>query len=456
MDGQPSREAPSTGMATRLDAALARLEQIRMTETEIRRLQARQIREIAGFIAERESIDRDLGVSSAPGQYRSMVAEVALSTGVSVITAQGLMSDAFSLVLSHPAVLGAVESGRLRLSAARAVVAETSHLEDESLLRMADQIIAEEAVDVLPGKVRQLAERRVIEIDPDAAARRSVRERADRHVRLVAAGSDMAYLDAYLPVEQAASCWRSLHDHAAARRASGDDRTISRLICDTLVERVTGATSADQLKTDICLVMSDTTLLRLDDKPAQLVGVGPVTAPVARDLATKGRAWLRRLFTDPVDASVTAIDSRRRLVDGSLRRAVLIADQHCRGIQCASPIRDIDHVYEHSRGGNTSFHNSQGLSKACHNTREHPFMKVTLDPDSRKTTWTTPTGLTHTSLPPPALGHGSLTRLQIQLRHWQTHPPESVIEQQLNRVLTSHARHGRRNADHATGTSPRA
>jgi hypothetical protein len=456
MDGQLSREAPSTGIAARLDAALARLEQIRETETQIRRLQARQIRDIAGFIAERESIDRDLRVSSAPGQYRSMVAEVALSMGVSVITAQGLMSDAFSLVASHPAVLGAVESGRLRLSAARSVVAETCHLEDESLLRMADQIIAEEAVDVLPGKVRQLAERRVIEIDPDAAARRSVRERADRHVRLVAAGSDMAYLDAYLPVEQAASCWRSLHDHAAAKRAAGDDRTISRLICDTLVERVTGAASAHHLKTDICLVMSDTTLLGLDDKPAQLAGMGPVTAPVARRLATVGTAWLRRLFTDPVDASVTAIDSRRRLVDGNLRRAVLIADQHCRGIQCASPIRDIDHVYEHSRGGHTSFRNSQGLSKACHTTREHPAMRVTLDPESRKTTWTTPTGLTHISLPPPALGYGSLTPLQVQLRHWEAHAPDSIVEQRLFRILKHGVRHGRRDgpADDCTGNGP--
>jgi hypothetical protein len=326
------------------------------------------------------------------------------------------------------------------LSAARSVVAETSHLEDDDLLRLADQIIAEEAVDVLPGKVRALAERRVIEIDPDAAARRSAKERADRHVRLAPAGADMAHLGAYLPVEQATSCWRSLHEHATAQRAAGDPRSHSRLMCDTLVERVTGAVRAEELKTEICLVMSDTTLLGVSDSPAQMVGAGPVTAPLARQLATTGTAWVRRLLTDPVDGSLTQMDSRRRRVDGALRRAVIVADQHCRGIACASPIRDIDHVHEHGRGGVTSFANSQGLSKGCHQAREHPHMRVTTDPGSRATTWTTPTGLIHVSLPPPALGHGSLTRQQVRDRHWLAHPPGSSGEQHPVDLLIRPAR----------------
>jgi hypothetical protein len=250
----------------------------------------------------------------------------------------------------------------------------------------------------------------------------------------------MAYLDAYLPVEQATSCWRNLHAFATARRAAGDIRSLHRLICDTLVERLTGATCADQLSTDICLVMTDATLLAGADRPAELVGVGPITAPLARRLATSGTAWVRRLYTDPVDATLTTMDSRRRRVDGSLRQAVRVADQHCRGINCASPIRDVDHVHPYARGGDTSFANSQGLSKACHTTRDHPTMQVVADPDSRMTTWHTPTGLTHRSLPPPTLGHGSLTPTQIRLRHWQTHPPDSTLEQRVVRILIDHHR----------------
>jgi hypothetical protein len=423
---QTSQEPPD--LAARLDAALGRLERIRETEGEIRRLQARQVRGVAAFIAEREAIDADLGVSSIPGAYRSMVAEIALSMGVSVITAQSFMSDAYLLVASHPSVLGAVEAGELSIAAARSVVSETALLDDDNARRLADAVIAEEAVDVLPGKVRALAERRVIEIDPDAAARRSAKERADRHVRLVPAGADTALVDAYLPVEQATACWKALHEHAVEQRAAGDARTLSHLMCDTFVERLTGAVRADQLKTEICVVMSDTTLLSVDTRPAQLVGVGPITGLLARRLAATGDAWVRRLLTDPIDGSLTRMDTRRRRVSGNLRRAVTIADQHCRGIACASPIRDIDHIHEHARGGATSFANSQGLSKGCHRAREHPQMRVTADPHSRATTWTTPTGLVHVSIPPPALGHGSLTPHQLQLRHRRAHPSESPLE----------------------------
>jgi hypothetical protein len=427
-------------MAARMEAALDRLERIKQRRAEIRRLEALQVRDVAAFIGQREGLDADLGVSGAPGAYRCMVAEVALSMDVSVLTAQSFMSDAYSLVDRHPAVLRAVQTGELALSAARAVAVETSSIDDPDLQRLADAIIAEEAVDILPGKVRALAERRVIEIDPDAAARRATTQRADRHVRLIPAGADMAYLDAYLPVEQAASCWRSLHASATARRAAGDSRTLHRLICDTLVERLTGASSADQLNTDICLVMTDTTLLAGADTPAELLGAGPITAALARHLATTGNAWVRRLYTDPVDATLTTMDTRRRRVDGTLRQAVLVADQHCRGINCASPIRDVDHIDPYAHGGHTSFTNSQGLSKACHTTRDHPAMHVTADPTSRMTTWTTPTGLTHHSLPPPTLGHGSLTPHQIRLRHWQTHPPPSTLEQRAIHILINHHR----------------
>jgi hypothetical protein len=211
-------------------------------------------------------------------------------------------------------------------------------------------------------------------------------------------------------------------------------------MCDTLVERVTGAVRADGLKATISLVMSDTTLLGLDDKPGHLVGCGPVTAQVARMVATTGHARLRRVFCDPVDGSISHLGTRRRRVDAGLRQLVVAADQHCRGIRCAGTIRDVDHVVEHARGGPTSFANAQGLSKGCHRSRDHPQMRVTLATDSRATNWTTPSGLRHVSLPPPALGPGSLARHHLELRRWQQHPSSSPLERALLRVIVEHLR----------------
>jgi len=142
-----------------------------------------------------------------------------------------------------------------------------------------------------------------------------------------------------------------------------------------------------------------------------------------------------------VDGSIAQMDNHRRLVDGSLRNLVVTADQRCRGIRCTSSIRDVDHVIEHRFGGATSFRNSQGLSKGCHVSREHPQMVVLADQRSRACTWTTPTGLTHVSLPPPAMGPGSLDRRQIHLRHWIARPPPSAVERAVVGLLLDHARH---------------
>ncbi|MBA3311158.1 MAG: DUF222 domain-containing protein [Nocardioidaceae bacterium] len=426
--------------ADREDAIGARLERIAGMERQVCALQAAQVHETADYVRDRLQLDDDMGVPSSPARQRCMAAEVALARGVSVGSAEIFMADAYELSTAHPATMGMLAAGRLGLFAAKSIVHETQLLNDACLKALADEVIAEEAVDVLPGKVRALAERRVIEIDPDAAARRAVVEREDKQVHYLPTGESMATLNAYLPAEQAAACWHALDDHARALRAAGDPRSIRHLMCDTLVERVTGLTRADTVKAHVNLVMSDTTMLGIDDKPAHLIGYGPIPAQVARLIASSGSAWLKRLYTDPVTGEVTAADSRRRRFDGALRDLITIRDQQCRGIRCASPIRDIDHPVEYASGGHTTPANAQGLSKNCHTTREHPRMRVVPDADTSLITWRTPSGLTYRSLPPPALGPGSLKPAQVRLRHRLLHPPPSQQERQLLRYLT-HRRH---------------
>ena len=169
-------------------------------------------------------LDQDCRIGSAPGSQRSMIAEVALAAGISVLSAQSLMSDVWELVTCNPHTLARLRTGQLQQTAARSIVNETAFLEDAALKALADEIIAAETVDVLPGKARALAERRAI--DPDAAARRADEERAERHVKTFPGVAGTAFLQAYLPAEQAAACYTTLHDHARARHAAGDPRPI--------------------------------------------------------------------------------------------------------------------------------------------------------------------------------------------------------------------------------------
>jgi len=83
--------------------------------------------------------------------------------------------------------------------------------------------------------------------------------------------------------------------------------------------------------------------------------------------------WLRRLYTHPEDGTLVAMDSHRRLFDGALRRFLLARDGGiCRTPGCGAPIRHLDHVEAHARGGSTSAANGQGLCVRCNLVKELP------------------------------------------------------------------------------------
>ena len=69
-------------------------------------------------------------------------------------------------------------------------------------------------------------------------------ERNHRRVGIRSAPDTMAVLSGYLPVDQGIACYAALRKHADATVASGDGRTRDQIMADTMVERLTGQTSA--------------------------------------------------------------------------------------------------------------------------------------------------------------------------------------------------------------------
>ncbi len=439
-----SLNVPANRWAAREAVCGAVLDRITELQQQVCALQAEQLRQVAEFVGHRNALDADLGVFSSPAQYRCLLAEAALATNFSITSTSAFVSDAYALATWHPHTLALLAAGTINLPAARAVAQSTRLLGGADQQALADQVIAEELPDVPPAKIRNLVERRVMEIDPDAAARQSERARADKHVSCTPTGiPGTAWFNAYLPAEQAAACWRALDDRARCLKAESDPRSLSHLMCDPLVERVTGARSLRDVTVHLNLVMSDTTLLGLDDRPADLGRTGALPADIARHIAVTGNTWVKRLYVDPVDGCLTNADSRRRRFDGPLRDFIRARDSHCRGIKCASPIRDLDHVLEHSRGGRTTAENGQGLSKNCHTSRDHPAMRVRYDSDTRTVVWTTPSNRVYRSLPPPALGPGAANASRRQYRRWILHPPPSDFERRLLTCLIKHHRRPR-------------
>ena len=150
--------------------------------------------------------------------------------------------------------------------------------------------------------------------------------------------------------------------------------------------------------------MTDRTLFG-DDEPAHLTGHGPIPAgwPEPWSSATPTpppRTWVRRLYTDPTGTQLIAMDSRQRLFPAAAQKFLIARDQTCRTPWCDAPIRHLDHIIPHSRGGPTSIGNGQGLCRPATSANKHTGWRSRADPRRHHPT-TTPTGHTYPSNPPP-------------------------------------------------------
>jgi hypothetical protein len=135
------------------------------------------------------------------------------------------------------------------------------------------------------------------------------------------------------------------------------------------------------------------TLLDLNDEPADLDGYGPITARTARRIAADTTATWRRLLLDDAgvarDYGTTVYRPPQDLID-----AVIARDQTCTFPGCTRPAReaDIDHQIPWPAGP-TSERNNHALCR----TRHHPQKTMGIwtpnyDPATGDTRWTHATG----------------------------------------------------------------
>lgn len=352
---------------------------------------------------------------------RGVAGQVALARRESAHAGSRHLGLAQALHTELPHTRAHLTAGRVSEWAATVVCRETAHLDPELRGRV-DAAVAADLPSWSPQRtereVRALAQR----LDPAAAVARAARAMKDRRVTLRPAPDTMAILTATLPVTQGVAAYAALTraaDEATATGAAGA-RTRSQVLADILVERLTGQADAVAVPIEIQLVMTDATLLGGGDEPAHLPGHGPLPAAVARQLlrgslsdaadtsgdtmtgttadatahgvrgmgepcpacASRDRqlqrsreqaaVWVRRLYTGPDGAALVALDSRRRVFDGGLRRFLITRDQTCRTPWCDAPIREGDHARPHRAGGPTTSANGQGLCKACNRAKEAP------------------------------------------------------------------------------------
>jgi hypothetical protein len=381
-----------------------RIDRIRLlTELEASAAAARAA-EITRFDASQRAEHAAAGVP-AERVGRGIAHQVALAMRCSPARARKLVGWAKVLTTELPHTFDALRAGRITEWRATIVARETIWLSREDRMATDAEIAGslESSGDRrVEAAVKTIAYRR----DPQGFVARSRAAENDRRVTLRPAPDCMTRLTALLPVTQGVAAYAALNREADTAISMGDPRGRGQVMSDTLVERLTGQSSASAVPVEVHLVMPAESLVDPDgpggNEPAVIDGL-PIPAGRARELlAADAPAWLRRLFRAPHCGEVIAMESRRREFSPMQRRFLRLRDQICRTPWCDAPIRHTDHVVPVEQGGATTVDNGQGFCEACNYAKQAPGWRqvVSSRAGPHEVLTTTPTGHTYSSRAP--------------------------------------------------------
>ena len=267
-------------------------------------------------------------------------------------------------------------------------------------------------------------------------------QRTLRHPR--GAGDGIAVLAVTGPASALLSGYDQLSTRArTARRHPDETRTLNQLRVDLLLLDLAGtaatagtpasAATATRVRRPlpparVGVTIAATTLLGLDDHPADLAGFGPVPAELVRALTGHPHSRLHPLLVDPgtgalLPTDAAACEHGSGPSDGplpaagaggyrpgaALDRYVRARDPRCTAPGCRAPAQrcDVDHVIPWPTGP-TCACNLHPLCRRHHRVKHEAGWTVRRAPDGA-TVWTTTNGITATTpaqplLPRPRVG----------------------------------------------------
>ncbi|TCK27523.1 HNH endonuclease [Pseudonocardia endophytica] len=345
------------------------------------------------------------GLTEPEKIQRTIAAQVGLACRVSPTEGRTRVRVARDLHDGLDHVRALSHAGELSAQKIRAIASEVSHL-DPAERSEVDRLLHTQGVTGRDGrgvgKLRDLTRRLAAQVAPGKFRARCAAARTGRRVTLRPAADGMTDLTAHLSAEQGAACLAALHK--AFTKVSIDPAPLTRsrgqVMADTLVERLTGQATANDVNVDVQIVVPIEALIDPDSPlPAEIPGCGPVPADLIT--TTTGRKVWRRLLT--AAGIVIGGDSRRRHFSGFLAELVRARDRwRCTEAYCDAPAREIDHIIRAADGGPTDFDHGRGACQFHNLLRELPDWTVERVDEGVLTT--TPTGHTHLyRLPRPNL-----------------------------------------------------
>ncbi len=385
---------------------------------------AAQARDTMRFEELRVEAEAGSGVPAAR-RGRGMASEIALARKVSGAQGSHHLGFARALMSEMPHTRAALESGALSEWRATILVRETAYLTRIDREEIDRRLCSDPAtLDGLGDRaVDAAAKKLAYELDAQAVVDRHATAEKDRRVSTRPAPDGMVRLTALLPLRQGISVYASLKKHADAIRGI-DERSHAQIMADTLVERATGAATAEAMPVAVNLLLPDSVLSGSEDAAAHVDGYGPVPAATARHMIrssidAEAMVSLRRIYSTPATGTLVAMDSKARTFPSGLKTLLDSRDHDCRIPYCDAPIAEYDHADPHAEGGATSEVNGMGMCLGHNRAKQNPGWSVVIgdvDIGRHTATVTTPTGHTHTTMAPPPPGHSDPEFSQVEYR----------------------------------------
>ncbi|MDZ4249379.1 MAG: DUF222 domain-containing protein, partial [Candidatus Nanopelagicales bacterium] len=253
-------------------------------------------------------------VGASPGITDPAREEIAAALHLSPASAANRIHAARELT-SHPDLLGLVSRGQLPGLSARLLLADVANLDAEAALEVTAAVAGRVQKRWLTGsrvwtcaEVRRTAKGIKHNLAPPLLEEARLSAREDRRVELRDEQDGMCELLALLPQEDGGRIWRRLTAIAKGMSDDGTGRRIDQIRADTLTDLIlNNPTGAAATGVEVNVVVGLDTLLGLAEDPGEVTGLGPVPAPVARELAADGtwRAWI----TDAASSTVISTGS---------------------------------------------------------------------------------------------------------------------------------------------------
>ena len=333
--------------------------------------------------------------AAAPADVaRSVGAQVALARRESPCLGDRFVGLSRALVHEMPATMAALASGEISERHAVAVVQATA------CLSRADRAEVDRRVAPVLGRLGvagagRAAARVAAELDAASVVARMEAAVASRRVTVRPAPDGMAYLSVLGPLTEVVGAHAALLARSRAVLAgqcpdeAPDGRGAGAVAADAALRllsgRAVGAGAAgggapgDHRPGPARHRRPGPVGVRAGPRPRprQRAGPGRPRLATRRSMTPPGTAvWVRRLYTTPGGRDLVAMDSRRRVFAGLLRRMLVLRDDVCSTPWCQAPVVHADHTTPVRGGGRTAWANGDGRCARCNQVKEAPGWAV--------------------------------------------------------------------------------